>query len=474
MVDGIKIVKLVPDEVARQIMAIDSLDFYQKTSISTGEIGGGGSVEAKYNGLTFRLNPNTNSSGGFWLVIRGSLHRFYNDGGTNGNDFFQWQFKEAIMKIETLLNLSLSDFKIENFEIAVNLETELTSSKYINALVYDGNKAFANLNINDIYVGKQCTRQDTTFKVYDKGKQDKSGHRRLLRVELKFNRMRLLVDPQGRFKIYSLLDLMNPEKVGILGQELAARWGQVIFYDGAIDKKTLTPDELTRLWQYRSPQFWQECNRGQRYKARLKFNKLMKEKATRQTHKQIEKMILSKWAELVNMKHKAGRRLTHFENEIEAHEAATFDTVQCTRLLSPNDPKKEKGNFQKKSDVAPRFCPMCGKDISTRKKTAVTCCRKCRNAKSNQARKEKNTQKREREKVLLNVVLEKIKTSPVKITVWCIGQKRGKAYYTNKIKPMKYKERRKITRVCGSCGQVPFEFTTMRAKEFVKYCFTNT
>jgi len=471
MVDGIKITKLVSVEVARRIMAIDSIDFYQKTSISTGEIDGGGSVEAKYNGLTFRLSPETN--GGYWLVIRGSIHRFYNDGGTNGNDFFQWQFKESITKIETLLNLSISDFKLENFEIAVNLETELTALKYIRSLVYDGNKAFADLNINDIYVGKQCTRQDTTFKVYDKGKQDKAGNRRLLRIELKFNRMRLLTDPNGRFNICTLSDLTNPEKVGVLGQELANRWGHVIFYDGAIDEKALTPDELTRLWKYRSPQFWQEHNRDQRYKARLKFDKLIAEKATRQTQKEIEKMILSKWAYLVNMQHDGRRRMTHFESDIEAQKVATFDTVQCTRLLSPNDPKKEKEKNQKNSEVAPRFCSVCGKDISTRKRTAVTCCRKCRNTKSNHSRKERNTLHRERERILLVEVLANVKALPVKVTVLSVGQKRAKTYYTNEITPMKYRERRRVTRVCGSCGGVPFEFTTMRAKEFIKYCSTN-
>lgn len=165
--------------------------------------------------------------------------------------------------------------------------------------------------------------------------------------------------------------------------------------------------------------------------------------------------------------------MTHFESEIAAHERATFDTVQCTCLLSPNDPKKEKEKKQKNSVFAPRFCPVCGKDISTRKRTAVTCSRKCRNTKSDKARKERNTQHRERERILLVEVLANVKDLPVKITVLSVGQKRAKTYYTNEMKPMKFRERRRVTRVRGSCGGVPFEFTTMRAKEFIKYCSTN-
>lgn len=472
MIDGIKIAKLVSVEVARKLMENSMIDFCQKTSISTGEITPGEAIEAKYNGLTFRLSPETNG-GGFWLVVRGSLHRFYNDGGTNGNDFFYWQFKEAIMKIETLLNIPVNDFIIRNFEFGANLETELTAAKYIRSLVFDGNKAFADFNINDNYLGKQCTRQDTTLKIYDKGKQERNGNKRLLRVELRFNRMRLLVDQEGRYKISTVADLLNVEKLGVLGQELANRWEQIIFYDGGIDESMLTNAERLRLWKYRSPQYWDELTRSKRYKSRLKFEKLMSEKCTRQTQKEIKEMILSKCAELINMQHKNGSRLTQFENENEAQKRATFDTIQCTCLLSPQTPQEEKEKIQEKIQVEKRFCEVCEKDISHRKKTALTCCRKCRNAKSNQARRERTNRQRERERVLFQEVCRKLRYEPLKVSVWKTGIKRAKVVYTNTIKPMKYKERRRVTRVRGSCGGVPFELTGMRAKEFIKYCQTN-
>ncbi len=463
MIDGIKISKLVTVEIARRLLDSDSFDFCQKANVSTGEVLKDEPIEAKYNGLTIRLTPD--SSGGFRLVVRGSLHRFYNDGGTNGNDFFYWQFKEALIRLETLLKIPVSDFTIRNLEFGVNLKTELTAAKYIRSLVYDGNKAFADLNVNDNYVGKQCTRQDTTLKVYDKGKQESNGDKRLLRIELKFNRMRLLTDPEGRFNISAVRDLLSREKVGVLGQELAQRWAQIIFYDGGIDK--LKAEKLG-LWKYRSVQFWQELNRNQRYKARTKYNKIIDKLCPLHTQKQIEKMILKKWAQLVNRKHKNGRRLTHFESDSEAQKKATFDTIQCTCLLSPGIPQNEKEKNQKKIESVTRFCEVCGNDISHRKKTARTCSRKCRNAKSNQSRKERRNEKREQESVLMLKVLEQIQVNPLKISVQKIGLKRERRIYTNTIKPIKYRERRKITRVRGSCGGVPFEFTTMRAKEFIK------
>jgi predicted nucleic acid-binding Zn ribbon protein len=471
MIDGFKISKLITSDNARMILNNDIIDFYQKTCISTGELEKSGSIEAKHNGLTIRLSPDQKGVG-YWLVIRGSIHRFYNDGGTNGNDFYLWQFKEALNNLETLIKTPINDFKIENFEFGVNIETKLTASKYIRSLIYDGNKAFADLDINDNYVGKQCTRQDTTLKIYDKGKQEQNGNNRLLRIELKFNRMRLLIDPTGRFQVSTIADLLNPEKLGVLGQELAIRWNQIIFYDSGIDETKLTPAECSRLWKYRSFQFWDSLNRSNRHKARVKFDKLVNEKSTLQTQKDIEKMILEKWSKLVNIQHEKRRRLTPVFNKSEAQEKATFDTLQYMCLLSPGIIQKEKEKFQKKIEVERRFCSVCGNDISHKKKTSVTCSRKCRNIKSNQARKEKNLKKREKERIDILKVSEQMKSNPIKISIQKVNVKRVQTIFTNQIKPMKYKERRKVNRVRGSCAGVHFEFTSMRAKEFIKYCLT--
>jgi len=454
-----------------KMLSNNDIDFYQKTNISTGETTGNESMEAKYNGLTIRISPE--KSGNFWLVVRGSIHRFFNDGGTNDNDFFLWQFREALQRLETLLCTPINDFKIDNIEFGVNISTELTAAKYIKSLIYDGNKAFADLNINDTYIGKQSTREDTTLKIYDKGRQEQSDNKRLLRIELKFNRMRLLSDPQGKFKISSIGDLLTPEKLGVLGIELSERWGQTVFYDGCIDEKKLSPAELGRLWKFRSWQFWDELNRKNRYKARLKFEKMIAEKGNRQTQRDIQKMILLKWCELVNKQPQKGRRFTHFSNEKTAQEKATFDTVQYTRHLSPKSSKRKEEKNPNVLHEGKRLCPVCGKDISHMKKTALTCSRKCRNVKSGKARKERNMQLREYEKTKMKEIIATLETEPLKISIEQSTAKRLKRVFTNQIKPMKYKELRKITRVRGTCSKSGFEFTSYRAKEFIKYCFTN-
>lgn len=472
MIDGFKISKLITAQELGRLMAVECLDFCQNLNVSTGEILPDSPIEAVHNGLKIRITSEVNGKG-YRLIVRGSLHRFYNDGGTNSNDFYLWQAHQALLNLERLLTIPLKGFKLENLEVGVNIETELTAEKYIKSLIYDGNKAFASLDVNDNYLGKKCVRQDTTLKIYDKGKQEKSNEKRVLRIELKFNRMRLLVDPCGRYRVSEITDLLNAGRMGVFAQELASRWSQIVFYDGGIDETKLSEAQSARLWKYRSPQFWDELNRNQRYKARQSFSKMLAEKSTRNTQKEIEKLILSKCQKLINAKRQKRRRLTAFLTDSEAQKKAMFDTLVYMCQTSPQNPKIETGKKSDKTAPEIRVCEVCGKDISHRKKTARTCSRKCRNVKSNRNRTQRHVQRRNDELKQLQKIVDCVKTENVKISLLKVKRKRAVTIYTSDIKPMKYKERRKVTKVRGTCAAGAFEFTGMRAKEFIKCCILN-
>jgi len=475
LIDGVKLTGYITKQQAESLLFGKHLDFHCEVSITTGEIIKDKPYNAEMYGMRFLLSPSTINNDWF-LNIQGSIHKFYTRGRTNANDFYYWQFKEAVSTIESLLNFSIMGFDIRNIEIGVNIRTGLTAKNYTQSLISDGLRPFIKLNTKSRFVGKEVTKESDTLKVYDKGKQAKIDNKHMLRVEVKYDRMRPL-QPIAKsngieYYINKVADLFNPEKIGLMGRELISRWENLIYYDGGIDETKLTPTEQIQLLKFKTPQYWETLTRNQRYYQKQVFKAFLSVHGANDTHKEVAEKMLLKWRQLVNRKQQKLRQLPQLFNESEAQKIQTFATLECTRQTSKTPPKILKEKTQKNSKEK-RFCAVCGADISAHKKTAVTCSRKCRNKKSNKARTERNKLKREHEQAAMLGVLEKMKTEPLKLFIEKVKQKRAKAIFTNEVKPMIYKERRKINRVRGNCGGVAFEFTTMRAKEFIKHCLIN-
>lgn len=474
MFDGLKISCYVDSVEYNELINNEALAFFQSSNVATGELHQYQTLNAEYNALRFRLSPSTTQPNQYRFTIQGSIHKFYNDGVTNANDFTLHQYYEALKQVEALVKIPIERFKIEYIEFGVNIETPVTARKLLTYIICDGRRRFAPMSIDNVKLGLQVggKNSDSDIKVYDKGKQANTNEKSLLRIEVKVKKMRYF-NRFGEDGIKTITDTLNPEKVGLLGQYLARLWGEFVIYDNSINKADLTNNEHIKLLEYKNPNYWAEMDFRKRYNERAAFDALMKKYSPSTIQAEIQKAIIEKWFLLINKKHKNPGCLHPFLTQHEAHENRMFSPLEYTVKSSKNNPKKPIEKICKTEQKEPRFCSVCGCDISHLKKTALTCSRKCRNAKSNKARKERITEQRKKELELIPFVVEAMKQAPVKVSIEKNSCKRAKTQYTNTIKPMKYKERRKITRVRGSCGGVPFEFTKLRAKEFVKYCLTN-
>lgn len=474
MFDGLKISCYINSYEYNELINNDALDFFQSSNVATGELHPFQTLNADYKALRFRLSPSTTKPNEYRFTIHGSIHKFYNDGLTNANDFTLHQYYEALKQVEALVKIPIERFKIENIEFGVNIKTQITARKLLTYIICDGWRRFAQLDAKDIKKGLQIggKNSDSEIKIYDKGKQSGTNEKNLLRIEVKVKKLRYF-NRFGKNGIKTISDTLNPEKVGLLGQYLAKLWNEFIVYDNSIKEADLTNDEEKSLLKYKNPVYWSEMDFRRRYNERAAFDALMKKYSPSAIQSEIQKAIIEKWFLLVNKKHNKPGCLHPFFAQHEAQEKRMFAPLEYTVQTSKNNLKKSIKKICKKEQKESRFCSVCGCDISHLKKTALTCSRKCRNAKSNQARKERITEQRKKEIELMPFVVEAMQQTPVKVYIEKIGSKRAMAQYTNTIKPMKYKERRKITRVRGSCGGVPFEFTKLRAKEFIKYCLTN-
>ncbi len=207
-VDGAKIVvNLSPGECP--LDKHPALSFTESTKTDTGEVC---MMYAKYQGLHFI------QQGGKRWVIKGSLHKFYNEGRHNANDFTYRMLLIALARLEREFGLCLEKCYLENLETGVNLHPMLVSL-ILDSLIWQG-KGF----IKEIHFQGDCdfrgvehTQYFSAY--YDKGRQFPEFEG-TLRIEKKIRRSREF-RPTG---IRTLADLIQPYCLGKLAEIVEKMW----------------------------------------------------------------------------------------------------------------------------------------------------------------------------------------------------------------------------------------------------------
>jgi hypothetical protein len=220
---------------------------------------------SKYNGLLFKITPSRINPGLHHCQLEGSLHKYFNEGRHNANDFHLPELITVITELSKQFDIA-GISKLSNLELGVNITLPIPVSKFLKMVVCMPDRKFTQLNIEKQRVGKVCAKQDHHFKIYDKGLQANSTKNNLLRVELAVKKMRIL-KPYG---IETIQDLTNPVKVAGLGQYIARLFSEVVIIDPAIKKNTLTKQQQNKLKDYDNPRYWERLTKGQRYKQKQK------------------------------------------------------------------------------------------------------------------------------------------------------------------------------------------------------------
>jgi hypothetical protein len=463
MIDGVKI--HITNINTKEMFNSPLLSFIGSFNANTGEILNN-PMTAQYRGLNVRLvNSTVNSS--IHCFIEGSIHKFYNQGGANSNDFFYWQLTESLTEIETLFKRPLNDFVIENIEFGVNIKCKTPAKEVIKAIISNGNRRFAEMDVKNITIGKVCTKPgaDYELKIYDKGKQAKTKEINLLRIEIKVKKMRFLED----YGIKTLMSLFSREKIGLLGQILANMWAGLVYYDGSINEKNLTNKELLKLKDYQNPLFWESINRKKRHKERIYFDNLVERHNPYNHQKEIEKLILLKWEKLVNGKRKNGGRFHHLFQSIGNGKKGTFSQLEYRVKTSPKQPEKINPKTPLKNDIKKRFCPVCKTEISEQKTNSKYCSAICRNKANNQTRQRTILLQRSQEAAQVKTMFNEIAQSNHQLTIIRVG-KAGTTFeqtQTQAIKPLKYNDLRQITAIEITANDTKHVFTKMNAKTLI-------
>ncbi|MEL6834561.1 MAG: hypothetical protein AAFP77_16320 [Bacteroidota bacterium] len=382
MIDGIKIECSYLQPSAWRNSPL--LEYFPRIDESTGEVIPQ-TLAASYQGLAFKIRPSRERPESFYLEIVGSLHRYHNQGGTNAGDFSRSDLERVVNELRERFQVDPARSALRGLEFGVNIELPGPAEEFINGVICMPDKKFTRLNIDRPKLGHILTRTEYDLKIYSKSAQAELVADNVLRVELRAKKMRYL----SRFGIHRLADLLEVDKLLLLGKELLATFAEVVFYDGSIEEGKLTNRERKKLEEFSNAHRWENSTKDVRYKAKKAMYRFFALHGGDRPKWNALFAVGNKWLQLAAPPQKMGDDFTAFFESLSADKKATISPLECRVKLSPNtslDSKEKReinfGRFSTnfgRSDTPENertFCPICGRDISRQKKGSRYCSQK--------------------------------------------------------------------------------------------------
>jgi hypothetical protein len=224
------------------------LDFHSKVNLSTGELGI--YSNAYYKGLEFKLYNPTQANSNGRITVEGSLHKFWNNGAHNFNDFGLDQINLVLNELSDSFNIQPENCRLINLELGVNINPPLTTKNILQRCIMHKKDVLKSIYTKDEGNYIQSKKQRHVIKLYDKKThylyQGFNIKEEIMRVEIKFSKMYQL----NQLGIFTLSDLLN-YGLSRFKTQLIKEWDNVIFYD----KNALKGTKYEH--QYSSNIYWQ-------------------------------------------------------------------------------------------------------------------------------------------------------------------------------------------------------------------------
>ena len=314
----------------------------------------------KFLGLTFTLFAER-------LEITGSLHKYFNNGVHNANDFSALNCIEVVKELEKTFDLILRECRIVNIEFGLNIIPSEDVKLLIERIKYHGRNEFR--SIPDLQYAKQAgsfnshnkLNEYKYIKAYAKGLQRFDGlaygDYNTFRFEVKSKQAKYI----NRLGIYTLKDLTNPFVYEKLALELLKELNEVLILD-----KNL-PESDNRIFKYTFADFWE--NRLSEHRNKFSRNKKnyfdLLSDYPENIHFQIRDLL----------KNKLGIFMDELKNDANSTElficsGANSNSSQIVNDADSTQPeiKNDADSTIVKLESAPtKLCPVTGVDISMQK-----------------------------------------------------------------------------------------------------------
>jgi hypothetical protein len=200
---------------------------------------------AYYNSLEFRIY-----NAGL-ITLSGSLHKYWNSGAHNYNDFNLEAFIWVLNDLKHKFNITPEQCILKCLEIGINIIPPIPTNQFLDYCFLHKTKPFEYQKNSDEGKYKQVQHSQYIIKIYNKALHyiskgfDIKGE--IMRFEIKYTKMEKL-NERG---IYNLQDLAN---YGLhnFKDELLNEFNNILFYDNTIQSKSKS------ILHYKNAIYWIE------------------------------------------------------------------------------------------------------------------------------------------------------------------------------------------------------------------------
>lgn len=237
-------IKLDISQDLERVMSNESLAFLRRFNEDTGECKGSRSANHLNWFILLRRNK--------YLTLEGSLHKFFNGGEHNYNDFCYRDMKNTIAEITTQIGFESNTAVLHNIEFGVNIEVPFNVKEFLQNQVinYKGQPKAKNSAIKKTGHMIEFIQTGYLIKFYDKGSQYKLS-RNILRFEIRTKRM-AFIKSTG---IKTLSDLADISKLRKLVPLLLKAFDNILIYDKAVESN-LSAEDLTIYLHGINENYW--------------------------------------------------------------------------------------------------------------------------------------------------------------------------------------------------------------------------
>lgn len=378
-------------------------------------------------GLRFRTNQN----GGF--TLNGSLHKFFNNGVHNADDFYLSHFKQAINGLYDNFNINPDITPINGFEFGVNIKTNQNPNYFIQRIILHK----SNTGSSKAYF-KEFEYENYKIKIYNKSELtviEPFHSDNILRIEVKVKKMRYIKKQGVYCKVLS--DFLNVSIMEQLEKILINILDECLIIDFTKEEEDcLTDKEKIMFLKYINPDFWVDLHQNRRAYFRekercvkfisdhsssnLKFEikNLIQEKCNELRDEVAANNITKSWDKITNVQTTKADKITICGICDKISKADKITVSQIIGNITQEDKittfenenkraKKDKNTIKINSDSVPlitsenisiKYCKTCGRVISnpmprqkfcSPKEVGEQAAHKCRNADSNPRNKTK-------------------------------------------------------------------------------------
>ncbi|WP_163377795.1 hypothetical protein [Cyclobacterium sp. SYSU L10401] len=231
-----------------QLLSNPGLEFQQTVNCQTGEVNSKRFWDE--DGISILIK----SLG--YGYLKGSLHKYKNNGFHNYDDFTWPEVFETIQRLSDRTKLNIINLGLIQLEWGLNITLDFDPNLLLSGLVRHYGSPFKRM-----YVFPGChyvaNHNDYDVKIYNKSAQNSlSSH--LLRYELSSNKARYF----NHFGINCLGNLENKHHQCQLFHSLLNEWKNILLIDPLINSyEAKSKNEKLRLANWKNPSFWNHSSR---------------------------------------------------------------------------------------------------------------------------------------------------------------------------------------------------------------------